>query len=80
MTYNTAQEQANYTVRALEIGLQERDDIGVMILWNLNFANPFIVEQRSEIAGYSLLNPVIFPQERPLYNALSVITGGPEGE
>jgi hypothetical protein len=80
MTYNTAQEQANYTVRALEIGLQERDDIGVMILWNLNFANPFIVEQRSEIAGYSLLNPAIFPQERPLYNALAVVTGGPEGE
>jgi hypothetical protein len=51
-----------------------------MILWNLNFANPFIVEQRSEIAGYSLLNPAIFPQERPLYNALAVVTGGPEGE
>ena len=66
MTYNSAQDQANYTLRAFEIG-QATPYIDVMILWNLNFANAFTVERRNEIAGYSIINPVIFPRERPLF-------------
>lgn len=56
MTYNTLDEQANYTLRAFEIG-QQRGDIGVMFLWNLNFANPLTIQNREEIVGYSLLFP-----------------------
>jgi hypothetical protein len=77
MTYNSAQDQANYTLRAIEIG-QDLDYIGVMILWNLNFANPVTIEQRNEVAGYSIINPVIFPQERPLFGLLRQATGGPQ--
>ena len=73
MIYNTPQQQADYTLRAFEIG-QESPDLGPMLLWNLNFANPTMVEQRNEIAGYSLLLPGFDTgsslQERPLYWAL----------
>jgi aryl-phospho-beta-D-glucosidase BglC (GH1 family) len=56
MTYNTLDDQTNYTLRAFEIG-QQRGDIGVMFLWNLNFANELTIENRQEIVGYSLLFP-----------------------
>lgn len=69
MTFNSAEDQANHALRAFEIG-QERSYMGPMILWNLNFANVVTVEQRNEIAGYSILNPVLFPSERPLYRML----------
>lgn len=54
MTYNDLWEQANYTVRAFEIG-QQRGDIAVMVLWNLNFANETVVNASSEIAGYAIM-------------------------
>jgi polysaccharide biosynthesis protein PslG len=73
MTFNTAQDQANYAIRAFEIG-QERPYIGPMMLWNLNFANVVTVEQRQEISGYSIVNPVLFPSERPLFNMLAEVT------
>lgn len=74
MTYNSAMDQANYVIRAFEIG-QELPYVGPMILWNLNFANPFTVENSDEVAGYSILNPVVFPSERPLYWMLGQATG-----
>lgn len=70
MTYNTPQQQADYTLRAFEIG-QSLDYVGPMILWNLNFANPTLVEQRSEIVAYSLFVSVPGLPERPLYNLLA---------
>lgn len=74
VTYNSADDQANYTIRAFEIG-QQLNYVGPMFLWNLNFANAFLVEQSAEVAGYSLINPVISPSERPLYWALARATG-----
>jgi polysaccharide biosynthesis protein PslG len=57
MRYNSAADQANYAIRAFEIGQKERNDIGVMFLWNLNFANPFTIQNSQEIVGYSILLP-----------------------
>ena len=74
VTYNTAQEQANYGIRGFEIG-QQLPYVGPMMLWNLNFANTFNVENSREVAGYSIINPAIFPSERPLYWALAQSTG-----
>lgn len=74
MTYNSALQQAEYTLRAFEIGAQ-REDVGLMVLWNLNFANQTLIEARSEMAAYSLLAPNLTGQGeplivRPLYRAL----------
>lgn len=74
MTYNSAKNQLDYTMRAFDIGLSLPYVEG-MILWNLNFANMFRVEQRDEVAGYSLINPALLPAERPLYWALRQATG-----
>ncbi len=72
MTFNSPAQQAEYTLRAFEIG-QSRADIGVMVLWNLNFANTERIEARSEKSAYSLLVPS-FPDGglrlRPLYESL----------
>ena len=74
MSYNSANDQMNYTLRAFEIG-QARPDIGVMILWNLSYANATIIQQGSELAGYSLLYPAFDGsgalRQRPLYSALA---------
>ena len=74
MSYNSAQDQMNYTLRAFEIG-QSLADIGVMILWNLSYAEELTVNRRSELAGYSLLYPRFdgsrAQQQRPLYQALA---------
>lgn len=66
--YTTPQQQAEYVLRAFEIG-QSLDYMGPMFLWNLNFANDGTIAQ--EIAGFSIFNPVISPAERPLYWALN---------
>ncbi len=71
--YNSEADQANYAIRALEIG-QSRDDIGVMFLWNLNYANAFSLALRNEIAAYSIVIPSRFPPERPLYFLLREVT------
>lgn len=73
MTYNTIWTQAHYTIQALEIA-QRLDYLGPMFIWNLNFNNKITVENRREIAAYSILTPVIIPQERPLYWALHEVT------
>lgn len=57
MTYNSPEDQANYTIRALEIAQKERQDVGMMTLWNLNYANTLTVQNRQEIVAYSLFLP-----------------------
>ena len=68
MGYNTPQDQAEYTFRALEIA-QDLDYMGPMIIWNLNLAevNPELIQERDERIAYSLVLPAGNPQERPLY-------------
>ena len=66
MTYNDRWLQGEYTLRALQIG-SERDYIGPMFLWNLNFALlPSLIEGRDERAAYGVIVP-LEPRERPLY-------------
>ncbi|MEQ8674386.1 MAG: hypothetical protein RLP44_06940 [Aggregatilineales bacterium] len=77
VTYNSAQNQSDYAIRAFEIG-QSLPYMGPMFLWNLNFANETLVEQRDERTAYSIINPVLPVQERPLFWALAVATGALE--
>lgn len=57
MKYTNECQQGIYTVRAFQMG-QERDYIGPMMLWNLNFAIlTGLVENRDERAAYSLIVP-----------------------
>lgn len=67
MLYNSPAQQAEYTLRAFEIG-QETDYLGPMFLWNLNFANDTLIQERNEMAAYSLFIPNLEP--RPLYTQL----------
>ncbi|MBI5669342.1 MAG: cellulase family glycosylhydrolase [Chloroflexi bacterium] len=67
MTYTDECEQGNYIIRAFEMA-QERDYMGPMILWNLNFATlAGLVENRDERAAYSLIIPRGAPRERAAY-------------
>jgi polysaccharide biosynthesis protein PslG len=66
MTYNSKWDQANYTLQAIET-MQGLDYVGPMFLWNLNFANPILIEQRDERIAYSIVLPEGAPRERPLY-------------
>lgn len=68
MDNNTVLEQAEYTLRAFQIG-QERSEVGPMILWNLNFGNANLIETRNEVAGYSLFVDGI--AIRPLFEILA---------
>lgn len=72
--YNSAQDQLNYTIRAIEIGFNT-PGVGVMFLWNLNFATPERIDNRLEQAAYSIINPALPVRERPLFWALAEITG-----
>ena len=70
MTYTDEWEQGNYIIRAFEIG-QQRGDIGLMMLWNLNFANETLVNNSDELAAYSILPYVrIRPAFWMLYDAV----------
>jgi hypothetical protein len=79
MLENTPADQANYAIRAFEIGLS-RPDVGVMILWNLNQANPFTIGNRQEISAYSLLimgdDQSQYVSARPLFYLLPFATRG----
>lgn len=67
MTYTDECEQGSYIVRAFQMA-QERDYMGPMILWNLNFATLVgLVESRDERAAYSLIIPRGAPRERAAY-------------
>jgi hypothetical protein len=61
----TEWEQAEYLLRALEIGLHD-DALGPMIIWNLNFG-PLLGDEFSE-SGYSILRPD--GSRRPAYRSL----------
>ncbi len=74
VAFNTIADQAIYNIRAFEIG-QELPYVGVMFLWNLNFANEAVINSSNEIAGYSLIVPPLFPSERPGYWLLGQATG-----
>ena len=67
MAYNTAVDQANYTLRAFQLG-QRLPYVGPMFLWNLNFGTTTAIAGRSSFAGYSLLleNGIM----RPLFGSL----------
>jgi hypothetical protein len=66
MGYTDECQQGNYLVRAFQLA-QERDFIGPMILWNLNFAVlSGMVDNRDERAAYSLVVP-LDPRERAAY-------------
>ncbi len=67
MTYNTPEQQADYTLRAFQIA-QDLDYVGPMFLWNLNFANPTLIEERNEMVGYSIFVPGL--AIRPVYDAI----------
>ncbi|MCB9453664.1 MAG: hypothetical protein H6672_19710 [Anaerolineaceae bacterium] len=57
MTYNDRWQQAEYTIRAFQIG-QSLDYMGPMFLWNLNFALlSGLIENRDERAAYSIILP-----------------------
>jgi hypothetical protein len=76
MLRNDKWAQANYTIRAFQIG-QQTAYIGPMILWNLNFATlAGLVANNDERIAYSLVVPGVSGQvqpgspsktERPLY-------------
>jgi len=71
MTYLTTSQQVDYTIRAFEIG-SALDYVGPMFLWNFNFANDFTLNNRDEMAGYSLVisDENFNFQPRALYTAL----------
>jgi hypothetical protein len=55
MAFNSRWAQGGYTIRAIQLA-QERGDIGVKILWNLNFATlSGLIGGRDERAAYSML-------------------------
>lgn len=80
MYYVTPELQEQYTLRALEIA-QDLDYMGQMFLWNFNFANETVIEQRQEVAAYSLFYPGFQPDvtlnQRPLYWTLVNSASGP---
>ena len=65
MAYVSEWEQAQYIMRAYELG-QQWDTVGPMVLWNLNFG-PLLGNEFSE-SGYSLLRPD--GSARPAYLSL----------
>ena len=73
MTYTSPEEQAQYVIRAFEIG-QSLDYVGPMFLWNLNFGGNIPIMNRSEMAAYSLIYDAGEGLEyRPLYDLLQEI-------
>ncbi len=64
--HNSLQDQADYTVRAFQMGQQNYPWMGVMFLWNLNFST--FQEWYTGPSHFSILNPDWSP--RPVYWAL----------
>ncbi len=67
--YLTEEQQANYIMRGFELG-QSLPYVGVMMLWNLNFAYPTYVDASDPRAGYSVWGTMPDP-ERFAYTLLS---------
>ncbi len=73
MTYTSPEEQAQYVIRAFEIG-QSLDYIGPMFLWNLNFGGRDPIMNRSEMAAYSMIYDIGEGlRYRPLFGILPQI-------
>jgi polysaccharide biosynthesis protein PslG len=73
MTYTSPEEQAQYVIRAFEIG-QSLDYVGPMFLWNLNFGGNTPIMNRSEMAAYSLIYDAGQGlRYRPLYDLLQEV-------
>ena len=68
--YIDAWDMANYVMRAYEIG-QTTPWIGVMFLWNLNFADPYYVDNRDPRAAYAVWGTAPQP-ERPVFRLLAL--------
>jgi len=64
----TEDQQANYVMRAFEIG-QSLPYVGVMMLWNLNFGGQKFIDLQDPQASYSLLKPGVDPL-RPAFKLL----------
>lgn len=62
-------DMANYVMRAYEIG-QNTPWIGVMFLWNLNFADPYYVDNQDPRAAYAVWGTEPQP-ERPVFTLLA---------
>ncbi len=69
LQYLDETQMANYIMRAFEIG-QQTPWIGVMFLWNLNFALPYYVETANPIAAYAVWGTMPDP-ERFAFTLLS---------
>jgi hypothetical protein len=69
MTYVSEWQQAEYILGAYEL-VQEWENVGPMVLWNLNFG-PLLGNEFSE-SGYSLLRPD--GSARPSYLALRAVS------
>jgi hypothetical protein len=67
--YNSEEEQAAYLVRAFEIASNEWPWMGVMLLWNLNFA--VVSPPTDEKAPWGVLYPDW--SHRPSYEALKAM-------
>jgi hypothetical protein len=67
--YITARQQAEYIIRAFEIG-QSLPYMGPMILWNLNFAGTTYVEQQDPRSAYAILGNMEDPR-RPAFRWLA---------
>ena len=63
---NSDQDQANYLVRAFQIGQQDWPWVGVMAVWNLNYST--VTQPNDEKYPWSVLNGNWSP--RPSYTAL----------
>jgi hypothetical protein len=66
-------QQANYIMRAFEIG-QQLPYLGPMILWNLNYASQFYIDTQDGRAAYALLRG----GENPLRPAFILIEAAPK--
>jgi hypothetical protein len=66
-----SQRQAEYIVRAFEIGKNEWPWMGVMLLWNLNYSTIPGIPQNDEKYPWSVLNPDF--TGRPAYEAIKAM-------
>ena len=64
-------QQADYTLRAIAYAREHWPWIGVMLLWNLNFATIQDIPTGHEMVGWSALRSDWTP--RPLYDAISAL-------
>ncbi len=69
----TQEQQANYIMRAFEIG-QSLPYVGVMILWNLNYSNQELIDAQDPRAAYALLRG----GEDPLRPAFKLLEAAPK--